>query len=252
MWDLIVNHFSEYIGTGLIFIIYLACVIRMFIIEKRKEYRILFIYMPAVVLVLFLCPIVAKIMQKYADDEIYYRIMWLLPVAVTIAYTVVDLYGRVKGKLKAVVLILSALLIVAGGRLVYTDMEYSIAENEYHVPQTVVDICDETVVPGREIVVAFPADLLVYVRQYTPLIVMPYGYDELKYMKLRNPLYEQMIAEKPDAEKLFAEAVNMKCHYVVIEEAKEIIGDPEEYGFTEYKHIDGYVLYRNNQAYFGL
>lgn len=252
MWDFVVNHFKEYIGSGLIFIFYLVCVVRMVIVEKRKEYKILFVYMPAVVLVLFFNPLTAKIMKDYADEEIYYRILWLLPVSVTIAYSVADLYGRLKGRVRIVAILLAAGLIAVGGKIVYTDAEYSIAENEYHMPHTVVDICDEIVIPGREIMVAFPTEMLVYVRQYTPLIVMPYGYEELKYIKHFDPLHELITEEETDAEDLFTEASKRGCHYIVLDENKLIIGSADEYGFEEYAHIDGYVIYKNVAADFSL
>ena len=252
MWNLVVNHFTEYIGTGLIFIYYLACVIRMVIVEKRKEYRMLFIYMPGIVLLLFFHPIVAKLMQTYADDEIYYRFMWLIPVTVTIAYTVVDLYCELKGRVRIAVLILSAVLLAAGGRLIYLDNEYSVAENEYHVPQKVVDICDALVIQGREIRVAFPTEMLAYVRQYTPLVVMPYGYEEVRYIKHDDTLHAQIKSDEPDAEAMFTEAGERGCHYVVIDEKKQIHGNPEEYGYYEYAHIDGYAIYRNMTADFGI
>lgn len=252
MWDLVVDHFSEYIGNGLIFIYYLACVVRLLIVEKRKEYRILFIYMPAVVLALFFNPFVAKMMQTYADDEIYYRIMWLIPVSVTIGYTVVDLYCCLRGKVRVIVLVLSAIMIITGGKFIYTDTAYSVAENEYHVPQTVVDICDEIAIPGREICVAFPTEMLVYVRQYTPLIVMPYGYEEIKYYKHADELHAQIKADEPIAEKMFGEANKRGCHYVILDENKNIKGTPENYGFYEYKHIDGYVIFRSLTADFNV
>lgn len=254
MWDFVVSHFREYIGTGLIFIYYLVCVIRLFITEKRKEYRILFVYMPAIVLLLFFNPLVAKLMATFADDEIYYRIMWLIPVTVTIAYTVVDLFCSLKGKLRIAIPVLSIILLIVGGKLVYLDAEYSLAENEYHVPQSVVDICDELVIPGREVMVAFPTEMLAYVRQYTPLIVMPYGYEELKYIyqKHDDVMHAQIRSDEPNAEILFTEANNRVCHYVVIDENKEIIGNPEDYGYIEYIHIDGYAIYKSTTADFSV
>jgi len=250
MWDFTAEHFSEYIGTGLIFVYYLACIVRMIIVEKRKEYRMLFIYMPAVILVLFFNPFVAKMMQTYADEEVYYRIMWLIPVSVTISYTVVDLYCNLKGKLRGIVLVLSAIMIITGGKLIYTDTAYSVAENEYHVPQSVVDVCDAIISPGREIRAAFPTEMLVYVRQYTPMVVMPYGYEEIKYYKHAEKLYAQVMADEPEAEILFVEATQKNCNYVVMDETKKIIGNPEDYGFCEYKHVDGYVIFRSLTADF--
>lgn len=252
MWSFIVEHFKEYIGSGLIFIYYLACVIRMVITEKRREYRILFIYMPLVAIILFFCPVTAWAMRNYADDDTYYRILWLMPVSVTIAYTIADFSHRLKGKVRVLALVLSVILIAAGGKLVYMDAEYSVAENEYHMPQEVVDICDNIVIPGREIMVAFPSEMVVYVRQYTPLIVMPYGFEELKYMKHADELRAQIEADEPDAELLFGWADTKMCHYIVIDENKSITGNPEDYGYTEYAHIDGYVIYRSMTADFSV
>jgi len=252
MWNFVIDHFKEFLGTGLIFVYYLACVIRLFISEKRKEYRILFIYMPAVVLLLFFNPFVAQLMREYADDDTYYRILWLLPVSVTIAFSVTDLFSKLKGKVRVAVLALSVLLIVVGGKLIYTDTEYSVAENEYHMPQEVVDICDAIVIPGREIMVAFPTKMVVYVRQYSPLVVMPYGFEDIKYRKHADDLRAQVEAEQPDAELLFNEANADACHYVILDEEKEIIGNPEDYGYYEYSHIDGYVLYRSMNADFSI
>lgn len=252
MWNFVVEHFKDYIGTGLVFVYYIASVIRMLITEKRREYRILFIYMPAVVLALFFCPPIAKLMQTYADEDTYYRILWILPMTVTIAYTITDLFAKARGKVRIVILALAVVMIVTGGKLIYTDTEYSVAENEYHMPNAVVEICDEIAIPGREIMVAFPTEMLVYVRQYTPLIVMPYGYEELKYVKHFETLHEQIEMDEPDAEILFTEAKNRSCHYIVIAESKKIKGSPEDYGFYDYAHIDGYVIYRSLTADFNV
>ena len=50
MWDFVVTHFNSYAGWGLIFFYYLAAVIWLLVTEKRKERRILFVYMPLVIL----------------------------------------------------------------------------------------------------------------------------------------------------------------------------------------------------------
>lgn len=232
-------------GSGLIIIYYLACLIWLFISEKEKEKRLLFIYMPLGILIIFFNPLMAKMIYKFADENIYFRLLWLLPVTTTISYSVTKLAVITKGKIRIAVLTVSAVLIMFGGRLVYTDSNYSVAENVYHMPQTVVDICDELVIPGREIQVAFPTEMLVYVRQYTALIVMPYGYDDEKNDG-NDELRLLIDSEEADAAALFSEAYTRQCHYVVLNENHIIIGEPEDYGFYEYKHIDGYVIYRND------
>lgn len=248
MWSTVVSHLTSYIGWGIIFIYYLVALVYLFVTEKRKERRILFIYMPLIVLIIFLLPVTAMAMERFADDEVYYRLLWILPISITLAAAVTETIIKLKGKAKVFALAGALALIILGGRLIYTDTRFSVAENEYHVPQEVADICDALVIQGREIRVAFPKEMLVYVRQYTPLIVMPYGWDDLKYKgeeKSDSKLRE--LLEKPaiDAEMVGKEADETSCHYIILNEEKPIAGEPESYGLEEYMHIDGYVIYKN-------
>ena len=85
--------FQEYMGTGLIMIWFLVSLLYLWVTEKRKYIRILFVYVPLVLLLVFFNPVVAKIISGLADGEIYYRILWLLPVTPVVAFTAVSLCG---------------------------------------------------------------------------------------------------------------------------------------------------------------
>ena len=37
------------------------------------------------------------------------------------------------------------------------------------------------------------------------------------------------------------------CHYVILREEKEILGEPSEYGWEMFGGTDGYVIYRNTE-----
>ena len=65
--------FQEYMGTGLIMIWFLVSLLYLWVTEKRKHIRILFVYVPLVLLLVFFNPLVAKIISGLADGEIYYR-----------------------------------------------------------------------------------------------------------------------------------------------------------------------------------
>ena len=73
------------------------------------------------------------------------------------------------------------MVLMISGKLVYSSPLFSRAENTYHIPQVVVDICDAIEVEGREVMAAFPDEFLLYVRQYSPVICMPYGRESLEY-----------------------------------------------------------------------
>lgn len=148
--------FQEYMGTGLIMIWFLVSLLYLWVTEKRKHIRILFVYVPLVLLLVFFNPLVAKIISGLADGEIYYRILWLLPVTPVVAFTAVSLCGKLRGYLKYVGIMAALILFMLSGSLIYRNPYFQKAENVYHVPQSVVDICDAIEVPGREVMAVFP------------------------------------------------------------------------------------------------
>ena len=259
MWELIINNFRDYIGSGVIFIIYLCALVYLLVTEKRKERRIFFIYMPLAVFVIFFNPFSARFFADSTDEKIYFRILWLLPVTVTLADCFTEIFLKVKGKMKIVVLAAEVLLIVLGGRLMYLDEKrldnhYEAAENVYHVPQTVVDICDSIIVPGREIIAAFPRELFIYVRQYTPYVVMPYGWDDVKKSGYDTtiPLRRYIENGGASAELLSSLGHEAGCHYLVVPDENKPEGDMAAFGFTEFENIGGYTIYKSEIQYFGL
>lgn len=258
MWEIVINNFRDYIGNGIIFAVYLCALVYLFITEKRKERRIFFVYMPLAVLVIFFNPLFVRFFADSNDENIYFRLLWLLPVTVTLAYLFTELFLRFKGKIRYAVLAAEILLIALGGRLMYLDDKrldnhYELAENVYHVPQNVVDICDSMIVPGREIIAAFPKELFIYVRQYTPYVVMPYGWDDVKRSGIETTIpLRDYIENGGDAEALAKEGHDAGCHYLVIPEESVIEGDLADFGFDEYEKIGEYVIYRSETEYFGL
>ena len=151
MWNVSAGLFREFAGEGMIVTLFLLAVIWLWVTEKRKEIKIVFVYMPVTVLAIFLFPVTAKIMDAVLGEEIYYRFMWLWPIVPTIAYATVQLWRAVKEQSRILVVVVISLIIILSGKLMYTNENYSIAENQYHVPQAVVDICDDIRIDGREI-----------------------------------------------------------------------------------------------------
>lgn len=70
--------FQEYMGTGLIVLWFLVSLLYLWLTEKRKYIRVMFLYVPLVLLLVFFNPLVAKIVSQMADGEIYYRILWIV------------------------------------------------------------------------------------------------------------------------------------------------------------------------------
>ena len=96
------------------------------------------------------------VVSGLAELEIYYRILCLLPVTPVIAYAAVDFCGKLVGYRKYVAITAALIMFMISGILNYRIPYFQQAENVYHVPTSVVDICDAIEVPGREVMAVFP------------------------------------------------------------------------------------------------
>lgn len=238
--------FRGYMGTGLIVILYLFSLIYLFLKEEKKYVRVTFVLVPVGLLLVYFNPVFARIVYRAAGEEIYYRILWLLPLSAGIAYTVCHIYGHAEGKLRVACVLCAAAIIACSGKFVYDSPFFSKAENRYHVPESVVHVCDAIIVPGREVMAAFPTELVQYVRQYTPLVCMPYGREVLvERWGQFNDVAEAMERNPVDLEELMPLANQNHCHYLIFREEKEILGKPQDYGLELFGRMDGYVIYRN-------
>ncbi len=253
MLSSVIQLFREYMGIGLIVGWFLLSVGYLLITEKRKHLRILFVYGPIILLLFYFNPLFANVIYGIIGDEIYYRIIWLIPITTVIAYTMIQIYDKVKGKMKIGFVIIGSLLIMVSGTYVYDNIYFSKAENSYHIPQNVVDICDSIKVEGREVMAVFPIEMLQYVRQYSSVICMPYGRDiVVTKWQVQHELFDVMEAPIIDAETLAKLAKASGCHYVILSSEKEIQGNLLDYDYQLFDYIGGYNVYLDTTIYIGL
>ncbi len=244
MWNNAIILFQEYMGTGLIVIWFLISLVYLLLKEKRKHIRIVFVYVSMILLLVFFNPLLANVVYRMADDEIYYRILWLLPITIVIALAVTNIWGSLQGRQKAAFGLVAAVLVMVSGGYIYSNPYFHKAENWYHVPQSVVDICDAIEVEGREVRAVFPVELLQYVRQYSPVVCMPYGREiTVDRWNYYNELYDEMEAEEINAERVTALAREQECAYIVLPEDKKINGKLENHAFDLFATVEGYVIY---------
>lgn len=241
--------FREYMGTGLIVIWFLLSLVYLFLKEERKQVRIMLVYVPVIMLLLFFNPLFAGLVTQYMGDEIYYRILWLLPITVVIAYTCVSITTGLAGRKRNLFAAVCVLLAVVSGSYIYQNPYFTKAQNGYHVPDSVVHICDAIELPGREVTAVFPLEMIQYVRQYSPVVCMPYGREILveswNEWAVQNELCDAMEGEVADAQILGNLAVSYGCIYIVLPADKPITGSLAKTGYERFLETDGYVVYRN-------
>ncbi len=238
--------FKQYSGHGMIVTLFLLSLGYLWFAEKNRENRRLLVGLPVSILVMFFCPLVVWGLEQLSEEEVFWRMLWSLPMLCVIAYTAVLLVRRLEGIKRYLAIFGAVAILVISGDYLYNNPGFLAAQNEEHIPQEVTEICDEMIVEGREVMACFPSELLMYVTQYTAYVRMPYG----REMFLRpngivmwNPLYELMEAEEIDAEKLSEELRNSLCHYVVLRKTAELTKDMEALGWTVFYQTDNYIVY---------
>ncbi len=242
--------FKLFFGNPFLPIILVASAIFIAVCEKDLKIRIILGVLPLVIMAGFLFP-VTKIVYVAAFDEgsdTYYRIMWLVPMYLVIGYAVCRLVMNFAKPLYRRLLLVGALALLAlSGSLVYLNQYVTRAENAYHIPQTVIDICD-VIAPAEgepRVRAAFPSELVHFVRQYDTDILMPYGREMVvTQWDYYNPVYEVM--EKPEvinAYDLIDATRQTKCSYIILHSDRSIDRNLKSLGLKLIDTVDGYYIY---------
>ena len=249
----IIHVIKEYAGTGWLLVLYLIALVYLLIREKDRRARMMLVYLPLAVIVVFLLPPVYRLYSALEQTDTYYRFLWLIPMSVTTIYAGLKAAVRLKGGLRYAGYAVLCAVIILGGSCVYNNENVLAAENRQHVPHEVIDICDYLLAEndGNQIKVAFPSNLVQFVRQYTTKIDMPYGRDMLvAQWDYWNEVYDVMERPEVICAKDLAKAIkDTYCNYVVLDPTHEIDGDLADYGLEKVGTVDGFPIYRNPDMY---
>lgn len=248
MWNKVLTLYEGYIGTGMIAGLFLVAVIYLYVAEKNKTTRIIFLYIPVLTLILYFCPLFAAIVYRFAGEEIYYRLLWLVPIVPVLAYTAIKIISGCEGKKRIITGLAMSGMVFLSGSLVYKSPYFSVAENVYHVPQTVVETCDEIKVENQWVMAVFPSEFIQYIRQYEPMICMPYGREMLvERWNFEADFFDLMEAEILDTERIAEEAKKWSCLYIIVPASKEQTGSFSDSGYEQFDEIGGYYIYRSTE-----
>lgn len=234
--------------TGLKFLVVLFAVSWLYLLikEKKSGRRLLFVYAPLLIFVLFLFPLSRKFFVAAGlDGETYYRVIWTIPMGLITAYGACMFFSRHR----RVGLLITSVLIMLCGSLVYRNGYISRAENLYHIPDTVIAICD-LIAPENEnshVMVVVPEELVYFVRQYDASIRMPYGREMIAsqwdyYNEVHAAMEE---TEVIDLENLLQATRKEHCQYLVLSPTRQMEGDAGELGLILLAEIDGYKVYED-------
>ncbi len=253
MWGIFLESvvvFKNYMGfheNGYLAGIYLFVLLYLWLTEKDKRRRAIFVYAPTLLLALFFCPLFRKVFVRILEDsETYYRLLWLLQMSLVSAYGLIRLCGRHRRIGLAVICI----AIAACGNYVYDSEHITKAQNVWHLPQEAVDIVDLIEPEEGRITVLVPADLIYYIRQYSTQIELPYGREMLiARWDYHHAMYEAMEkAEVIETASFVGLTREYPCAYVVLKEDRETTEPLTDYGFTLYDQVGEYLIYQDQET----
>lgn len=237
--------------TGLKFLIALTIIVWIYLFksEKNKTNRILFVYMPAIVMLVVACPLTYFLYGKlHLDQATYYRIIWTVPIGIITVYGLIKIFDRSR-LVRIIGVIVSAALIALCGSFIYSSDHLYKATNAYAIPDDVISIigsirnADE----HERIMVLMPNVLTFYARQYDANICMPYGREMFDINhEYTHPVYELFeVPETIELKELLETTEYFEVEYIVFYAGQKCDITPEEAGLKYIDTVGNYTIYQD-------
>lgn len=245
-----VSIWNSYWGDGYVQYLLLIAVICL-LIWKRKENSIRQI-LPYVftVLLLFLCPLSARVIQKCIGQDVYWRVLWLLPATLVIALACAEfLHIRMSRPIRFITVLLLTGLTVFCGKTLLDSGQYVKVHNYQKVPDEVAHICNmiREDAGESEVCLATDENISPYIRVYDPSITMPYGRrGKGAITKNTLALYRAVHPEGRVKYKQIARLASASgCNYLAI-----VLNDRfkqsyvEQFGYQQIGTVNNYGIFR--------
>lgn len=244
--------FMKFVGTGWLHWVLATAVLAVWGF-RNKEIRYKITYPLILVLIIFFNPVIYGIIGTRFMNGMYWRMLWLVPVGVILAYGAVMLYSVINNRiLKMVSVLASAAVIALAGEPVYTAGNFIPAQNVYQIPQVTIDVADVIINDMQDTdtcMIVVPDELLCSVRQYTTRVNLLYGRNAYGYIEemgdMQAVVHDEMIKESPDVEKTAAYCKAKNVVYIVFNSIyHKDYQDISMHGYEFNASIDGYDIYK--------
>lgn len=250
--------YASYNGSGMHLALFFACILYLIVNKKEKEKRYLFVGYTLLFFILAFFPLTAKVIMKLLDsgENVYWRIFWLLPVGIVIAYTAVQIIVQMETKVKRYLILFIMLVMIAlTGKNVYNTEIFDREQNHYKLPQDAIDICNiieadalENKIEKKKLITV--NDLVSSIRQYDADIFMPYGYAAIKGSRTETTnageIFRIMSSENKNWEALSWYAAMEECNYLAYPIDEGVAAALEGLGYEKVGSNASYYVYRRN------
>lgn len=250
------SSFLMYKGEGCIFYLFLISLLLLIIMRKgRRREKDFFLLYSIGILIIYACPLTAKIIMDYCiGRDVYWRMFWLLPIVLVIAYVLTLIFSQIKQSfLKGIWIVVAVALIGICGNSMYHNELFKNTTNYYKLPQEVIEICDIVLddAEGGYIKMVVPNSLTSYIRQYNGSIKLAYGRETEKDGQVDTPeagiLYDVMNNSFEDPAALAESSKMVKCNYIVLRRTSTISESISDYSFEYLNETENYIIFRETE-----
>lgn len=249
-WQIITEAYDRYSADGIMQVLVIASVVMLLIKEKNSEIRHLVYYIIATVAILCM-PLTAYILNKYFIQNVYFRTFWLVPSALIIASALIKGTEHARRRKGNAVLAALVIIIVIGGKFVYTNENFVKAENRYKIPNEAIEICEIVTTEGEDVKIVVPEDIVSYIRQYNSAIEMLYGRSLGKDTQ-RGKEYKlllQINEELTEPRWVGGYLKNREIDFLIMNKElpnNESLKALNDYGYNIYSETDSYIVLKWN------
>lgn len=253
IWD----NYTIYNGSGSYMLIILMCY-AYFILRGYRDCneavkKILMFSL--LVMLVYWCPITAYIIMEFCiGEEVYWRMLWMLPAIPVIGFTITDIARRARHKLNAAVLLVAAMaVIIVAGSSIYGDKWFSWSGDIAKLPYRVSEICDmiledaeqeqKVSEEGLDSILINAEDMLVtYIAQYDGRLRTDYSREAL-----RNEWYtaarEELASDRPDYNRYLA-SLDKECRYCVLNSHRDFEAQVDSSVYRVVGEVGDFTVYR--------
>lgn len=137
----IFTELEKFVGTGKFIYLYLVSAVVVLFIGNKKM-KLVSTIIPFIYALTIYNPLFTELISKHlTGSAVFWRVLWLLPIEITISYCVITIFDKLKNKyLKYGFLVCSIVVIVLSGNICFrSEIGYRKPENFEKIPQAIID-----------------------------------------------------------------------------------------------------------------
>jgi len=248
--------YNMFQGDSTYLVLFYIALLYAFIADRKL--RELLVYPSLTVMVIAFMPVTAKIIAEYIiGAEVYWRVFWLLPIIIVIAYAATHMImSRKKASSRSITFLVLLLLIALSGKFILTGENFEMPENYFKIPNEAIFIAEMikedkgTDIESAAPKLAVPYELACTIRQYDASIPLLFGrrpHDSRSEGSVE--VYETINSANPDIEKIAEIARRNRCGYIVLAVSQQPLSSPEDSGYIEVGRTGKYILYKDGTLF---